>query len=164
MRIEHGARACQAVTAAEMNRLRELHDWPIRKIPNHRLAKPLMPLPQVAEITASVDENHTIVGERLRDGGAVVGLDVTPVVDAYARRGEPCDLAKPDSVVANVGMVGKIDEDAVGPASHEGVERCLNPLTQTLDERRFSDSSFVVRLSFRIGGSGRERRTHGSSG
>ena len=141
-----------------MNRLRELNDWPTRKIPNHRLAKPLMPLPQVAEITASVDENHTIVGERLRDGGAVVGADVTPVADADARRSEPSDFAKPDSVIANIGMIGKIDQDAVGPASHDGVERCLNPLTQTLDERRFSDSFwFGVRLSFHSRGTGTER-------
>src|SRR5262249_30079019 len=109
VRVEHAPGFAHSPAVHEIDRLRKLDDAVIGKVADDALAELLMVTPKIAEVSAAVQENRAVF-EPVRQPCPRVILQAADVHDVHAIARQPIAFTKPDGAVADVAVIGKVEQ------------------------------------------------------
>ena len=110
MPIDQRREPRDAFRRPEVDRLWQLHDAAVPHLRQHVFAEQLMMRPDIAQIAAAVQEQHALRAccTKRRHVEPVPGRDV--IRFAPGRGAQHLRLAEPDRAVADVRVIGKVDQ------------------------------------------------------
>src|SRR5581483_6623016 len=123
-----------------MDRLGKLNDPSRRKPCEHRLAEPLVRGPEVADVPATVEQDW-IVRAETRQVRRYESQEIGAISDRYASTGKVGQLAEPDGQVADILVIGVVEERNAAVTRNHRVEGRVQGLLQFERPSRYGSHS-----------------------